>query len=69
MYFLFAGDNYYPGGGMQDLVGMFHTLEQARAWFENPPPDEDGHAIRYDWYQIAAVNPHDEGRLVLIEGA
>jgi hypothetical protein len=66
MYFLFAGKNYYPDGGMQDLVGMFRSVEQARAFFDNPGKDEDGYEIRFDWYQIATVDA--DGRLVLVEG-
>lgn len=26
-FMLFAGDNYYPNGGWDDLVGMYDTLE------------------------------------------
>ena len=29
MYLLFAGDFYYPGGGMNDLVGSFDSVEEA----------------------------------------
>lgn len=28
-YALFAGDNYYPMGGMGDFVGSFNTIEEA----------------------------------------
>ena len=31
-YLLFAGDNYYPGGGFNDYRGRFETLEDALAW-------------------------------------
>ena len=55
MYFLFAGENYYPAGGMSDLVGTFDTFEDARAAVESPAVDEDGYAPRYDWYHIARV--------------
>ncbi len=30
-YIVFAGDTYYPGGGWDDLVGTYATLEEAKA--------------------------------------
>lgn len=43
MFALFAGENYYPAGGWEDLVGLFPSLEAAQA-----ARDEHEH----DWYQI-----------------
>ena len=42
-YILFAGSNYYPLGGFDDLKGRFATVEDAKK-----------HAQRagYDWYHI-----------------
>lgn len=34
MYTLFAGDSYYPRGGMNDRVGTFETLKEAVKYFE-----------------------------------
>lgn len=65
MYFLFAGETYYPCGGMSDLVGTFATLDEALAVAKNPPVDEDGYAPRYDWYHIATMVA---GQLVIIIG-
>jgi hypothetical protein len=28
-YLLFAGNNYYPEGGVDDLIGHFDTIEDA----------------------------------------
>ena len=28
-YVLFAGENYYPDGGMQDCIGCFNTIREA----------------------------------------
>ena len=28
-YVLFAGENYYPAGGMQDCKGCFNTIREA----------------------------------------
>lgn len=64
MYFVFAGENYYPAGGMSDLVGTVASLDAARALVANPPVDEDGYQARFDWYQIAQVV---DGQLVVIE--
>jgi len=29
-YLLFAGNNYYPGGGWNDFIGSFHSTEAAK---------------------------------------
>ena len=44
MYLVFAGEIYYPCGGMDDLVGSFDSIEAAR---------EAGK--RNDWYQIVRI--------------
>lgn len=31
MYLLFAGDDYYPQGGAEDLKGGFESVEEAKA--------------------------------------
>lgn len=40
-YALFAGDTYYPRGGMNDLIGRYETIEEAKAVVDN-----------FEWYQI-----------------
>ena len=42
-YFLFAGDHYYPGGGMEDFEGDFDTFGEAKAKGEKPD---------YDWWHV-----------------
>jgi hypothetical protein len=64
MYFLFAGETYYPRGGMSDLVGTFPTREAARAAAESPVVDKNGYAPRYDWWDIVMVV---DGQLVVVE--
>ena len=52
---LFAGDNYYPSGGMLDLVGRFDSVEEAVAGAKAPEDDEYEWATWgrvYDWYQV-----------------
>jgi hypothetical protein len=63
MYFLFAGENYYPTGGMDDLVGTFATIEDARKAAEYPTVAGHRYVPRYDWYHIATVI---DGKLVVV---
>ena len=44
MFALFAGADYYPAGGMDDLVGTFATVEEAQARFLG--------GYDYDWAHI-----------------
>ena len=48
---LFAGDHYYPSGGMRDLVGRFDSVEEA-VHFLTTHEDDEGYPLQYDWYQI-----------------
>lgn len=42
-YLLFAGDDYYPEGGANDLIGRFDSVEEAVA-AHDPKEYEDGWA-------------------------
>ena len=60
MFALFAGPHYYPYGGWGDLVGIFDTIEDAKARLEagtNPGKPYNG---RYDWHQIVNLSTHEE---------
>jgi hypothetical protein len=46
-YALFAGSNYYPAGGIHDLVSCFETLEDAI--------DVIAQRADYDWWHIVNV--------------
>lgn len=35
MYWLFAGEDYYPEGGMSDFIGLFVTLQDAKDYIES----------------------------------
>lgn len=48
MYGLFAGDVYYPGGGMNDYKGSFHSIEEAEAFFRKGGT----YGIRNEYMQI-----------------
>ena len=41
-YALFAGDHYYPSGGMNDCIGRYETIELAR----------EANNGAWDWFQI-----------------
>lgn len=52
-YLVFAGQNYYPGGGADDFVGSFTTLEAARvAWAQQK-------AVRDAWAEIVTFDGVD----------
>lgn len=46
IYLLFAGDNYYPKGGAEDLIGKFDSIEKAISAHD---------ANKYDWANILCV--------------
>jgi hypothetical protein len=46
-YLLFAGDDYYPRGGMADLAGDYDTKEQAMDAVRQLKPE---------WFQIVENN-------------
>jgi len=48
-FLLFAGDFYYPSGGMDDLRGAFETLDDAKA-------AHHGH----DWAHVAEWRDGDD---------
>jgi len=53
IYFLFAGDYYYPDGGMRDLRGTFDSIDAAMA-----------RAARFNWWHIATIV---DGQLTIIK--
>jgi hypothetical protein len=61
-YIIFAGEQYYPSGGFEDLYGTSETLEGARAVLE--------HALRKGSPQTSPIwgyseeNPCDWGHIV-----
>jgi len=53
-YLVFAGSKYYPGGGWDDFVGRFHTLDAAqksaeramrKAYDDNPGSEAWSHVV------------------------
>lgn len=49
-YFVFAGDTFYPGGGMCDFRGTFDSYEDAMKRITH----EDDHPA-FDWAQIVTI--------------
>lgn len=46
-YLLFAGDHYYPSGGVRDFVGDFDSIEGAMSELIR-----FGRSDGFDWYHI-----------------
>jgi hypothetical protein len=53
-FLLFAGDEYYPGGGWSDFRGSFKTVEEAEEKANKPTDNEWGDCVdrSYDWWHI-----------------
>lgn len=49
MFILFAGKDYYPRGGWEDVVGVYESLEEARLVYVYESGDEYG---KYEWGHI-----------------
>jgi hypothetical protein len=43
-FWMFAGDWYYPSGGMDDYIAAFDSLEEAREYANTK--------LDADWYQV-----------------
>ncbi|MEY3173568.1 MAG: hypothetical protein ACK528_09740 [Alphaproteobacteria bacterium] len=46
-HWLFGGEVYYPSGGMNDLLGIYPTLDAAKA-----AATEAVQAVGIEWWQI-----------------
>lgn len=46
MYFIFAGNSYYPSGGFDDFIDTAPTLEAALELCAN---------LSHDWWQIVRI--------------
>ena len=56
MFALFAGDSYYPSGGWDDFRGMFDSLEDAAAAYNQG---------RYDWGHVVDLRIQKEVHIFL----
>jgi len=63
MFALFAGEDHYPSGGWDDLVGVFATVEDAEARAAQGWYPESEIVSDYDWYQIVDL----ETRRMVVE--
>lgn len=57
-YLLFAGEYYYPGGGWNDLVNSFPTMEAVAVAIDGLFND-----IFTDWFHVV---DRDTGKIVFI---
>jgi len=65
-YFVFAGEHYYPEGGMNDYRGSTTTIMEAIALVEQGQETEPGYKHRnWDWANIAERDA-ETGELVMI---
>lgn len=62
-YALFAGYNYYPSGGWDDIYGTYDTVEEAQeAWrIARSNPER---VLRSDWGHIIDLTTGEETRVV-----
>lgn len=52
-YLLFAGNNYYPGGGMDDYIGAYTDIEEAMQEANRKEGILGNKRNVYDWWHIA----------------
>lgn len=53
-FFLFAGYDYYPSGGMEDFKGAFATEDEAEKSFETQNAQRSIHS-KWEWHHITNV--------------
>jgi 3-methyladenine DNA glycosylase AlkD len=47
-YMLFAGENYYPDGGMRDFIKSVATIQEANEWCDEIKAGNN----YFDWWQV-----------------
>ena len=57
-YALFAGDHYYPSGGIGDLVGSFETIEEAKAKGRDALSEFNINDYN-DWFHVVDLQSED----------
>ncbi len=61
-YILFAGADYYPGGGWRDVVGTFTSVEEAIKIALAREGAVGEERPKYDWWQIVDLDTHPTER-------
>jgi hypothetical protein len=56
-YFLFAGKDYYPGGGWADFVDYYGSVEEAM---------KAGMSPKYDWMQVVDTQAVEVKRSLVV---
>ena len=73
-YFLFAGADYYPAGGMEDFVGYIEAentlaaLSQICDKLEEARRKNPSSYMQFDWYQLYTQSDHHKSLLRASEG-
>lgn len=57
-FLLFAGDNYYPCGGYEDLKHKAATEDELREVIESNRNKSRYGSGKFDWWQIVNANTH-----------
>ncbi|QIN97809.1 hypothetical protein PhiZZ30_148 [Serratia phage PhiZZ30] len=57
-FLLFAGDNYYPCGGYDDLIAYAETEDKLRDIIKENENKPDYGSNRFDWWQIVNAHTH-----------
>lgn len=61
-YWIFAGENYYPSGGIEDWKDSYEELEEAKTGLKNIMENPDQRyniCSRYDWGYIVDMEHGD----------
>lgn len=51
-YLLFAGHDYYPDGGIDDLRHQADTIDELKQYFKDNHRDISGHSYTSNWGHI-----------------
>lgn len=51
-YWLFAGYECYPNGGMRDFIGSYDTVEDAEYALSNYSHELDYMHDEFDWFEV-----------------
>lgn len=62
-FILFAGDNYYPGGGMSDMVTSFDDLQEAKRHWDQ----DQAQAYEYDRHDWGHILDRETGAVTQLK--
>lgn len=59
-FLVFAGFDYYPAHGWNDLKGHFETSKQAQEFRDKLNDGKSGYGSVFEWWQIVRIYTYDE---------